>query len=126
MEYLLDVLEYYSKEHLTLHNSMGDTVADVLVKTIRVIANMSVNSEVGSGLGCTKSLGKILLQLLEKTNKITTSKVVRIYTYFLNFFIMSKKIFFRISTSRNCFTQLWEHCIISVFIKRIYRKNMKI
>lgn len=78
MEYLLNILEIYSKEPLTLHNSMGDTVVDVLIKIIRVLANMSVNSEVGFGLGSTQSLGTTLLLLLKASQQIKSIKMVNI------------------------------------------------
>lgn len=48
---------------------MGDTNIDVLIKMIRVIANMSVNSEVGKGLGSKQELGIILLDLLKSNIK---------------------------------------------------------
>lgn len=76
MEYLLTVLENYSKEPLTLHNSLGDTVLDVLIKMIRVVANMSVNSEVGYGLGNTRSLGTLLMEILKSTQQLKSIKMV--------------------------------------------------
>ncbi|XP_061387302.1 armadillo repeat-containing protein 2-like [Musca vetustissima] len=75
MEYLLNVLENYSKEPLTLHNSLGDTVLDVLIKMIRVVANMSVDSEVGLGLGDTRALGAILLDILKTTQQLKSIKM---------------------------------------------------
>nr|XP_014088411.2 armadillo repeat-containing protein 2 [Bactrocera oleae] len=75
IQYLLRVLELYSKEPLTLHNSLGDTVIDVLVKMIRVVANMSVNTEVGIGLGNMQNLGVIMLNLL---NAITHMKAIQL------------------------------------------------
>ncbi|XP_053948495.1 armadillo repeat-containing protein 2 [Anastrepha ludens] len=75
MQYLLRVLELYSKEPLTLHNSLGDTVIDVLVKMIRVVANMTVNGEVGIGLGNMHNLGVIMLNLL---NAITHMKAIQL------------------------------------------------
>ncbi|KAI8128073.1 Armadillo repeat-containing protein 2 [Lucilia cuprina] len=75
MEYLLNILEIYSKEPLTLHNSLGDTVVDVLIKMIRVLANMSVNSEVGFGLGNAQSLGNILMILLKASQQIKSIKM---------------------------------------------------
>lgn len=77
MEYLLNVLENYSKEPLTLHNSLGDTVLDVLIKMIRVVANMSVDSEVGHGLGDTRSLGAVLLEILKTTQQLKSIKMVK-------------------------------------------------
>lgn len=83
MEYLLNVLEIYSKEPFTLQNSMGDTVVDVLIKMIRVVANMSVNSEVGFGLGNARSLGNILMELLKASQQIKSIKMVSNYISFL-------------------------------------------
>lgn len=48
---------------------MGDTNVDVLIKMIRVIANISVNSEVGKGLGSRLDLAVILLNLLKSNIK---------------------------------------------------------
>lgn len=76
MEYLINILEIYSKEPLTLHNSLGDSVVDVLVKMIRVLANMSVNPEVGVGLGSMPALGKILINLLKAAHQIKGIKIV--------------------------------------------------
>lgn len=53
----------------------NDTVFDVLIKLIRVIANISVNEEVGYGLGMKAPLGSILLSLLLTINKYKTSLV---------------------------------------------------
>ncbi|KAM7349358.1 armadillo repeat-containing protein 2 isoform 2-T2 [Cochliomyia hominivorax] len=75
MEYLLNILEIYSKEPLTMHNSLGDSVVDVLIKMIRVLANMSVNAEVGFGLGNTQSLGNILMLLLKASQQIKSIKM---------------------------------------------------
>lgn len=91
MEYLLNILEIYSKEPLTLHNSLGDTVVDVLIKMIRVLANMSVNSEVGFGLGNTQSLGNILITLLKASQQIKSVKMVSLknntFTYLYIFIL---------------------------------------
>uniref|UniRef100_A0A1A9WVC8 Armadillo repeat-containing protein 2 n=1 Tax=Glossina brevipalpis TaxID=37001 RepID=A0A1A9WVC8_9MUSC len=75
MEYLINVLEIYAKEPLTLHNSMGDSVIDVLIKIIRVLANMSVNEEVGLGLGNCRSLGNILLELIKVNQQMKSIKL---------------------------------------------------
>jgi hypothetical protein len=64
MEYLLNTLEFYSNQRYDIKNHNGDTVLDVLVKLIRVVANMSVNSEVGHGLGFRNPLGSTLLNVL--------------------------------------------------------------
>ncbi|KAL9883391.1 armadillo repeat-containing protein 2 [Glossina fuscipes fuscipes] len=75
MEYLINILEIYAKEPLTLHNSMGDSVIDVLIKIIRVVANMSVNEEVGLGLGNCRSLGNILLELIKVNQEVKSIKL---------------------------------------------------
>lgn len=67
MEYLLTVLELNVQQSLELKNNAGDSVLDVLIKMIRVVANMSVNTEVGFGLGSARTLGAILMKLIEKT-----------------------------------------------------------
>ncbi|XP_037918228.1 armadillo repeat-containing protein 2 isoform X2 [Hermetia illucens] len=69
MEYLLDSLNTYSKQKLTISNQMGDTVLDVLVKLVRVVANISVNAEVGHSLGSRPILGDVLHHLLIVTNE---------------------------------------------------------
>lgn len=84
MECLLNNLEAYSKEQFSVkkakvsngeENNVGDTVIDVVIKLIRIIANMSVNPEVGYGLAMTQPLGSILLSLLLKINKYRTNLV---------------------------------------------------
>lgn len=95
MEYLLNCLEYYANETQILKycqsvrqqsnsvnsiNEMSsdgddanehqiDTVTDVVIKLIRVIANLSVNAEVGYKLANHHQLGAILLALLNTINK---------------------------------------------------------
>ncbi|XP_068159246.1 armadillo repeat-containing protein 2 [Drosophila tropicalis] len=73
MEYLLNVLKQLSSNHSSSNNNHGTTIPsaateasliDAQIKLIRVIANMSVNSEVGAGLGNIHTLGSVLLQLL--------------------------------------------------------------
>lgn len=83
MEYLINILEIYAKEPLTLHNSMGDSVIDVLIKIIRVVANMSVNEEVGLGLGNCRSLGNILLELIKVNQEVKSIKLVSILKQFI-------------------------------------------
>ncbi|XP_030378858.1 armadillo repeat-containing protein 2 [Scaptodrosophila lebanonensis] len=63
MEYLLNVLDTLTKTP-PMEN---ETLLDVQIKLIRVVANMSVNSEVGFGLGNTRCLGAVLLKLLNDT-----------------------------------------------------------
>ncbi|KAH8327455.1 hypothetical protein KR059_004114 [Drosophila kikkawai] len=63
MEYLLNVLEQLNDRSPT---SVG--LLDAQIKLIRVVANMSVNPEVGAGLGIVRSLGSVLLQLLSTTS----------------------------------------------------------
>lgn len=98
MEYLLNCLEYYANESMMLRRlarasnelSSGDdandlhidTVVDVVIKLIRVIANLSVNAEVGYKLANHHQLGAILLTLLNTINKQRTS-FVRIQLIYL-------------------------------------------
>lgn len=76
MEYLLQTLEYYSNTSFAKPNaSGGESVIDVLIKLVRVIANMSVNNEVGFGLGTRQSLGSVLLSLILTINNYKNSLV---------------------------------------------------
>lgn len=75
MEYLINALVYYSNKPLTSSTQNGDSVIDVLVKLIRVIANMSVNDEVGYGLGMRQHLGSVLLTLLLAANNMKKNLV---------------------------------------------------
>lgn len=70
MEYILNTLEFYSNQRFDIRNNNGDTVTDVLIKLIRVIANMSVNAEVGYGLGLRPPLGVVLLNILLEAKEI--------------------------------------------------------
>lgn len=72
MEYVLSTLEFYSNQRFDIKNNNGDTVLDVLVKLIRVIANMSVNPETGYGLGLRPPLGVVLLNILLEAKEIKT------------------------------------------------------
>ncbi|KAH8238232.1 hypothetical protein KR032_001318 [Drosophila birchii] len=63
MEYLLNVLE-----QLNDRSPPSLALLDAQIKLIRVVANMSVNPEVGAGLGNVRSLGSVLLQLLSTTS----------------------------------------------------------
>ncbi|XP_016986990.1 armadillo repeat-containing protein 2 [Drosophila rhopaloa] len=63
MEYLLNILEQLNDRSPT-----SVALLDAQIKLIRVVANMSVNPEVGAGLGNVRSLGAVLLQLLSKTS----------------------------------------------------------
>lgn len=60
MEYLLDVLQQLGER-----TACGEALLDAQIKLIRVVANMSVNSEVGAGLGNVHALGAVLLRLLQ-------------------------------------------------------------
>lgn len=67
MDYLLSTLDSCSnKNSVTL--KQNSEILDVTIKLVRVVANMSVNNEVGYGLGVKKSLGNILLTLLLAVN----------------------------------------------------------
>lgn len=91
MEYLLQHLEAYTTNRLTLKIRLptvgergssaceSDTAIDVVIKLIRVVANMSVNPDVGHGLACCHPLGSILLSLLLTINKFK-SNFVRVKT----------------------------------------------
>ena len=79
MEYLLQSLDYYSQKNFSKSNQTGDTIIDVLIKLVRVIANMSVNNEVGYGLGIKAPLGSVLLTLLLAANN-SKSNLVRFFT----------------------------------------------
>lgn len=100
MEYLVQALDWYAQQNIvkvasasatsvTVQTSKskadasagaGDTVLDVLVKLVRVVANMSVNSEVGYGLGVRPGLGSILLRLLQIVNGVK-AQLVRLLRY---------------------------------------------
>lgn len=67
MGYLLSTLESCSNKNF-LNQNQQDEILDVTIKLVRVVANMSVNNEVGYGLGVRKSLGSILLTLLLAVN----------------------------------------------------------
>lgn len=72
-------LEYYSKTSFGKPNPSGESVIDVLIKLIRVIANMSVNNEVGFGLGTRQSLGSVLLSLILTINTYKNNLVSCLY-----------------------------------------------
>lgn len=87
MEYLLQNLETYATNRLTLKMRLptvgergsnaceSDTAIDVVIKLIRVLANMSVNPDVGHGLACCHPLGSVLLSLLLTINKFKLNYV---------------------------------------------------
>lgn len=68
MDYLFSTLESCSNKNFVNLSQQGE-VLDVTIKLVRVVANMSVNNEVGYGLGVKSSLGTILLRLLLTLNK---------------------------------------------------------
>jgi armadillo repeat-containing protein 2 len=78
MEYLLNTLEFYSNQRFDIKNNNGDTVMDVLIKLIRVIANMSVNAEVGFGLGLRAPLGVVLLNILLEAKEIKSEDALEL------------------------------------------------
>lgn len=101
MEYLLTTLEYHARNPFVLVARASpmasdtidtDTIHDVLIKLIRVIANMSVNAEVGYGLGGRPQLGTILLALLLTINKCKTNLVS--FFIYQRIIIMHRSIFF--------------------------------
>uniref|UniRef100_A0A8W7PWH1 Armadillo repeat-containing protein 2 n=1 Tax=Anopheles coluzzii TaxID=1518534 RepID=A0A8W7PWH1_ANOCL len=67
---LLATLEYYANKSFTLKNQMGDSVAQVLTKLIRILANMCVNGDVGYGMSRRSPLGEILLNILLKSTEL--------------------------------------------------------
>ncbi|XP_070490786.1 armadillo repeat-containing protein 2 [Chironomus tepperi] len=78
MEYLLNTLEFFSNQRFDIKNTNGDTVMDALIKLIRVIANMSVNAEVGYGLGLRHPLGVVLLNILLEAKEIKTEEALEL------------------------------------------------
>lgn len=78
MEYVLNTLEFYSNQRFDIKNNNGDTVMDVLIKLIRVVANMSVNAEVGFGLGLRAPLGVVLLNILLEAKEIKTEDALEL------------------------------------------------
>lgn len=63
MSYLLESLDFYANGKLKDTPSLVFSKNNVLIKLIRIVANLSVNPQVGSKLG-DSSLGVILLQML--------------------------------------------------------------
>lgn len=71
MEYLLVSLEYYTRKKFKGPKespNQDDSLTDVLIKLIRVLANMSVNHEVGQSLGSRSNLGHIFYSILGGIN----------------------------------------------------------
>ncbi|BFG01246.1 armadillo repeat-containing protein 2 [Drosophila madeirensis] len=69
MEYLLNVLEQLGER-----SPSSVALLDAQIKLIRVVANMSVNPEVGADLGNIRSLGSVLLKLLSHTSASLAKK----------------------------------------------------
>lgn len=78
MEYVLNTLDFYSNQRFDIKNNNGDTVMDVLIKLIRVIANMSVNSEVGYGMGIRPPLGVVLLNILLEAKELQSDDAMEL------------------------------------------------
>lgn len=76
MEHLVNTLDHYSQRPFDGPSTSGadDTIVDVAVKLVRVIANMGVNAEVGHGLVKRVGLGNCLLNLIEKISNILITK----------------------------------------------------
>lgn len=87
MEYLLNVLE-----QLNERTSTSVSLLDAQIKLIRVVANMSVNPEVGAALGNVRSLGAVLLEILKKTSGALERKKVGDY-FLIKIYRVSCKIF---------------------------------
>ncbi|KAH8411619.1 hypothetical protein KR215_007497 [Drosophila sulfurigaster] len=68
MQYLLDVLQQLSERSSPAQRS--ESLLDAQIKLIRVVANMSVNAEVGAGLGNLHDLGAVLLRLLRHATAV--------------------------------------------------------
>jgi armadillo repeat-containing protein 2 len=69
MRYTLELIQFFSNQSYTIQNTNGDSVADVLIKYVRVIANISVNSEVGYFLNLKSNLGNALLNILRNVDE---------------------------------------------------------
>lgn len=78
MEYVLNALEFYSNQRFDIKNNNGDSVMDVLIKLIRVIANMSVHAEVGFGLGLRAPLGVVLLNILLESKELKSEEALEL------------------------------------------------
>uniref|UniRef100_A0A182YI58 Uncharacterized protein n=1 Tax=Anopheles stephensi TaxID=30069 RepID=A0A182YI58_ANOST len=72
---LLATLEYYANKSFTMKNQMGDSIAQVLTKLIRIVANMCVNGDVGYGMSKRAPLGEILLNILLKVKDAKTAEL---------------------------------------------------
>lgn len=81
MECLLSNLVFYANKPFTVSNTTTDTIAEVLVKLVRVIANMSVNDDVGHGLGLKPDLGIVLLTLILAVNNAKHNAVSCLICY---------------------------------------------
>ncbi|XP_059619203.1 armadillo repeat-containing protein 2 [Phlebotomus argentipes] len=75
MEHLITALEYYSGQDLQARGQGEDSVVDVIVKLVRVVANMCVNSDVGTGMCRRPFLGSTLLSLIRTTNRIPVDQM---------------------------------------------------
>lgn len=85
MEHLVSALDHYSSRKFNgpLNLLPGataaavageDTVIDVAVKLVRVVANMGVNGEVGQGLVKRAGLGSCLLNIIDTISQILINK----------------------------------------------------
>lgn len=68
LRYVLELIHFFSNQAYDIQNSNGDTVADVLIKYVRIIANISVNNEVGFFLNTKPLLGEALLNILKNVD----------------------------------------------------------
>ncbi|GAB0088124.1 Armadillo repeat-containing protein 2 [Sergentomyia squamirostris] len=75
MEHLVTALDHYSNSNFQVRGQSDDSVVDVIVKLVRVVANMCVNGEVGSGMCRRAFLGNILLNLLTTTIRIAPDQM---------------------------------------------------
>jgi armadillo repeat-containing protein 2 len=74
MRYCLELIHFFSNQSYIIQNTNGDSVADVLIKYVRVIANISVNSEVGYLLNLKANLGNALLNILKNVEENTVKE----------------------------------------------------
>lgn len=101
MEYLVKALEYHTSDEIimfrrlkndtinddvrnvdddTLNDHQIDTVIDVVIKFIRVVANLSVNADVGYKLANFHQFGTIFLNILNMLNKYQMNFVCIMYS----------------------------------------------
>lgn len=68
LRHVLELIHFFSKQAYDIQTSNGDSVADVLIKYVRIIANISVNNEVGYFLNLKPLLGEALFNILNNVH----------------------------------------------------------